>query len=115
MTHKFSDEQFQQIQNALNAAICMAMRFDKSMIGKMSDASSMMDDVANEEGDMKPFSTYPEDLEKLISLATVLQRPHDVETGEKAADELSDLVLAILSDEAVSLADACFDDGPTAA
>lgn len=111
--YKFNDEQFEKIQSALNAATGMALRFDKSMIGKMSEASSMMDDVANEEGELKPFSAYPEDREKLMSLATILQRPHDVETGEKAADELSDLVLAILSDEATNLFDK--DDGPTAA
>ena len=34
MFYKFSDEQFQQIQSALNAGIGMALRFDKSMIGK---------------------------------------------------------------------------------
>jgi hypothetical protein len=57
----------------------------------------------------KPFSTYPEDREKLMSLARILQNPHDVETGEKAADELSDLVLAILSDEATDEFDAELD------
>lgn len=58
----------------------------------------------------KPFSTYPEDREKLMSLARILQNPHDIETGEKAADELSDLVLAILSDEATDAFDAEMDD-----
>jgi len=48
---------------------------------------------------MKPFSTYPEDRAELIRLATILQKPHDVETGEKVADQLSDMVLGILSDE----------------
>lgn len=59
---------------------------------------------------LKPFSTYPEDRQKLISLATILQKPHDIEAGQKAADELSDMVLAILRDEEVYL-----DDGHTAA
>lgn len=98
--YTFNDDQFQQIQSALNAAIGMAMRFDKRMVNKFSSASSMMDDVANEEGEIRPFSTYPEDREELIRLATVLQQPHDIETGSKTADKLSDLVLAILSDEA---------------
>jgi hypothetical protein len=71
--HKFSDEQFQQIQSALNAAIGMSLRFDQSMIKTMSDASNMMDDVANEEGEFKPFSTYPEDREKLLSLSNKIE------------------------------------------
>jgi hypothetical protein len=111
--YKFSDQQFEQIQSALNAAIGMALRFDKSMIGKMSTASSMMDDVANEEGDMKPFSTYPEDRELLMSLARTIQTSSDVEVVDQAAGKLSDLVLAILSDEATDIFDK--DDGPTAA
>lgn len=57
----------------------------------------------------KPFSAYPEDRAKLMSLARILQNPHDVETGEKAADELSDLVLAILSDEETDTFDAELD------
>ena len=48
---------------------------------------------------MKPFSTYPEDREKLIKLARILQTSRDAEECEKAADKLSDMVLAILSDE----------------
>lgn len=111
--HKFSDEQFQTIQSALNAAIGMALRFDQSMLKTMSDASSMMDDVANEEGEFKPFSTYPEDREKLLSLANKIER---TEAGtmahEDAADSLADLVKAILTDEAVYIEK---DDGPTAA
>ncbi len=111
--YRFSEKQFEAIQSALNAAIGMALRFDKSMIGKMSNASSMMDDVANEEGDFKPFSTYPEDREKLLSLANKVER---AEAGtmahEDAADALADLVKAILTDEE-TLIDK--DDGPTAA
>lgn len=97
MVHKFSDEQFQQIQSALNAAIGMALRFDQSMIGKMSAASSLMDDVANEEGEFKPFSTYPEDREKLLSLAAYILEPHH--PSDDKAVELADLVKAILTDE----------------
>lgn len=52
---------------------------------------------------MKPFSTYPEDHEEMRSLAVVIQSSHsDPEDREKAADRLSDLVLAILDDEAVA-------------
>jgi hypothetical protein len=47
----------------------------------------------------KPFETYPEDRETLISLALTVQTSSDVEATEKAADKLSDLVLSILSDE----------------
>jgi len=61
---------------------------------------------------MKPFSAYPEDRERLLSLARILQNPHDVETGQRSADELSDLVIAILSDEETAIEK---DDGPTAA
>lgn len=110
--YKFTEEQFEQIQNAINAAYAMAVRFDHSMIRTMRLATNMMDDVANEIGEFKPFSSYPEDREKLMSLATVLQNPHDIETGEKAANELSDLVLAILSDEEIYIEK---DDGPTSA
>jgi hypothetical protein len=92
--YKFNDQQFEAIQSALNAAIGMALRFDNSMIGKMSDASSMMDDVANEEGDLKPFSTYPEDRDKLLDLAGKAEQSDDA-----AAIELADLVKAILTDE----------------
>lgn len=98
MIHKFTDQQFQQIQSALNAAIGMALRFDQSMIGTMNEASSMMDDVANEEGELKPFSTYPEDREKLLSLAVYVLDPHH--PMDDKAVELADLVKAILTDEA---------------
>lgn len=108
--HKFSDEQFQSIQSALNAAIGVALRFDQSMIKTFSDASNMMDDVANEEGEMKPFSTYPEDREKLLSLAAYVLEPHH--PMDTKAVELADLVKAILTDESVYFDK---DDGPTAA
>lgn len=61
---------------------------------------------------MKPFSTYPEDRERLLFLATILQKPHDVETWQKAADELSNLVIEILCDEKTAIDKG---DGPTAA
>ncbi|RVG88717.1 hypothetical protein [Sinorhizobium meliloti] len=48
----------------------------------------------------KPFSTYPEDRELMMSLARAIQTSHDVEVVDQAAGKLSDLVLAILSDEA---------------
>ena len=98
--HKFTDEQFQTIQSALNAAIGMALRFDQSMIPTMSGASSMMDDVANEEGEFKPFSTYPEDREKLLKLAETVEKSYsDDPSFIDAADALADLVKAILTDE----------------
>ncbi|MGC4393745.1 hypothetical protein [Agrobacterium sp. M50-1] len=59
--------------------------------------------------EIRPFSTYPEDRERLLSLATTLQKPHDVETREKAADGLSDLVIAILTDEQAVLDAELFD------
>ena len=54
---------------------------------------------------MRPFSSYPEDRVKLLSLARFLQAPgKDQEQREAAGDELSDLVIAILEDEQHSLA-----------
>lgn len=67
--YKFNDQQFEQIQSALNAAIGMALRFDKSMIDKMSAASSMMDDVANEDEDA------PDLLEALQELLQAYSEP----------------------------------------
>jgi len=111
--HKFTDEQFQAIQSALNAGIGMALRFDQSMIPTMSGASSMMDDVANEEGEFKPFSTYPEDRAKLLKLAETVEKSYsDDPSFIDAADALADLVKAILTDEETWLDK---DDGPNAA
>lgn len=51
----------------------------------------------------KPFSTYPEDREKLLELARLIEKPNtDVETTLEAAYKLADLVKAILEDEALS-------------
>ena len=48
---------------------------------------------------IRPFSTYPEDRERLLSLARKVQDDlEDLET----ADEFADLVIAILEDEAVA-------------
>lgn len=49
---------------------------------------------------MKPFSTYPEDREKLLALSREIDsgRLHDWEVLEKAY-VLADLVKAILEDE----------------
>lgn len=53
---------------------------------------------------IKPFSTYPEQHAHLLALANKLQRCNvDVEDVLKAADELSDLVCAILEDEAPTI------------
>ena len=54
---------------------------------------------------VKPFSTYPEDRELLMSLARTIQTSNDVEIVDQAAGKLSDLVLAILSDEATDAFD----------
>lgn len=45
----------------------------------------------------RPFSTYPEDREKLLGLARQCERSDDAN-----AIELGDLVRAILEDEAVA-------------
>lgn len=50
---------------------------------------------------MKPFSTYPEDRAKLLELSRIVATSGDAEDAEKAADELADLVSAIISDESV--------------
>lgn len=49
---------------------------------------------------MKPFSTYPEDRAKLLDLCDKVENAIGTEL-EDAADELADLVRAILLDEAV--------------
>ena len=58
---------------------------------------------------MKPFSTYPEDRETLMALARTIQTSSDVEVVDQAAGKLSDLVLAILSDEDTDQFDAEMD------
>ncbi len=53
---------------------------------------------------MKPFSTYPEDRAKLISLAARIESNFILdEDYVKAADELADLVKAILTDEQAAI------------
>jgi len=44
----------------------------------------------------KPFSTYPEDRERLLKLANLIR----LQSDDDAAIELADLVRAILEDEA---------------
>lgn len=52
---------------------------------------------------VKPFSTYPEDRERLIALSDkVLKRDQDIETMIGAAITLADLVKATLEDEAIA-------------
>jgi len=54
---------------------------------------------------MKPFSTYPEDRQKMLALAATIEGKSTLdEDYVKAADELADLVKAILDDEAVTIA-----------
>jgi hypothetical protein len=55
---------------------------------------------------MKPFSTYPEDRAKLLALCDKVENTTDPTDLEDAADELADLVRAILLDEAAAIADA---------
>lgn len=52
---------------------------------------------------MKPFSTYPEDRQKLLDLAESIESARDDEDFRNAAYELSDLVKAIITDEAVAI------------
>ncbi|QIB39310.1 hypothetical protein G3A56_15955 [Rhizobium oryzihabitans] len=54
--------------------------------------------------DMRPFSTYPEDRDKLLELAAKAANSDDV-----AATELADLVTAILTDEQAVLDAEMFD------
>ena len=66
-----------------------------------------VDKILKGEPATKPFSTYPEDRERLLALANKLQRGDlDAEDALKVADELSDLVRAILEDEALGLPEA---------
>lgn len=53
---------------------------------------------------MKPFSTYPEDREKLLDLCDKVENAVGADL-EDAADELADLVRAILLDEATAVAE----------
>lgn len=49
---------------------------------------------------MKPFSTYPEDREKLLALAAKIENSYSDSTEFiDAADALADMVKAILTDE----------------
>lgn len=52
---------------------------------------------------MKPFSTYPEDRQKLLRLSDAVLNT-SFSAFEKNAIELADLVKAILEDEAVAIA-----------
>lgn len=54
--------------------------------------------------DMKPFSTYPEDRQKLLKLSDAVLNT-SFSALERNAVELADLVKAILEDEAVAIAD----------
>lgn len=76
-------------------------------IDMIDRALAEVDRILRGEPASKPFSTYPEDRERLLALANKLQRKDlDVEDALKAADELSDLVRAILEDEALGQPDA---------
>ena len=53
---------------------------------------------------MKPFSTYPEDRQKMIDLCKVIEDPKtSIYNFDKAAIELADIVKAILEDEQVAI------------
>jgi hypothetical protein len=61
--------------------------------------------------EMKPFSTYPEDREKLLKLSqTILDQYPSDESYKAAADTLADLVKAILTDEQAVLDAELFDE-----
>lgn len=100
--YKLSDAQLQQIDSALlTAAGALTVR-EPHLRDMMIKASTVLDDIveAADFAEQAPFSTYPEDREKLMALCRKVQS----ETGEAledAADALADLVSAILEDEAV--------------
>ncbi|WP_156912316.1 hypothetical protein [Roseibium algicola] len=54
---------------------------------------------------MKPFSTYPEDRQKLLELCETIEHASTDDAAMQAALELADLVRAILTDEAVAIKD----------
>jgi hypothetical protein len=61
--------------------------------------------------EMKPFSTYPEDREKLLKLSqTILDQYPSDESYKAAADDLADLVKAILTDEQAAQDAELFDE-----
>lgn len=47
----------------------------------------------------RPFSSYPDNREELLTVARKIQASHDGEEIEALADKLSDMVIAILDDE----------------
>lgn len=76
-------------------------------IGVIDRSLAEVDKILRGEPASKPFSTYPEDREQLLALANKLQRGDlDAEDALKVAGELSDLVRAILEDEALGLPEA---------
>lgn len=79
----------------------------RRQIDVIDRALAEVDKILKGERASKPFSTYPEDRQRLLALANKLQRGDlDAEDALKVADELSDLVRAILQDEALGLPEA---------
>lgn len=95
--YSITDTQWQKINSALLTGAGACTVHAPEVRDTLIKASMVMDDIidADELASLKPFSTYPEDREKLLSLAEKASN-----SGDAAAIELGDLVKAILSDEA---------------
>lgn len=96
--YAINEDQFREIHSALMTAAGACTVHAPSVRDQMLKASFVMDDIidADEFAKLKPFSTYPEDREKLLSLAAKV-----ADSDDASAIELADLVTAILTDEAL--------------
>lgn len=100
-TFAINEDQWRDVNAALLASIGICGVHAPTMRDQMIAASIIMDDLvdASEEAEfaaLKPFSTYPEDRDKMLALCAAVEKSCD----DEAAIELADLVKSILQDEA---------------
>lgn len=93
--YAINDGQFREIHSALMTAAGVCTVHAPQVRDMVLKASFVMDDIVDAGEYAKPFSTYPEDREKLLSLAAKA-----ADSDDASAIELADLVTAILTDEA---------------
>jgi hypothetical protein len=93
-----TDAQWSLINSALLTSVGVTSVHAREVHDQMLQAAIVMDDIvdAAEMAEIKPLSSYPEDREKLLSLAEKASHSDDA-----AAIELADLVKAMLEDEAI--------------
>jgi hypothetical protein len=89
--------------------------FDE-VVAEMDRRGAIIEKLEAEVLKAHPFSTYPEDREKMLSLSgAIVAGGVDVETFEQKSVELAEMVKSILEDEAFIFTAMEKDDGPTAA